>query len=125
MTRPPLALICDDEPQLRELMRVALGGRYATVEAEDAEEALEMARRERPTVILIDLMLPGRSGIDLLQDLRGEEGLGDVPIVVVSAWADDERRREAEEAGADAFVSKPFDPDELARIVSQLVEDGR
>lgn len=125
MTRPPLALICDDEPQLRELMRVALGGRYATVEAEDAEEALEVARRERPTVILIDLMLPGRSGIDLLQDLRGEEGLGDVPIVVVSAWADDERRREAEEAGADAFVSKPFDPDELARIVSQLVEDGR
>ncbi len=121
----PVALICDDEPQLRELMRVALGEGYSTVEAEDAHGALEAARREPPAVILIDLMLPGRSGIELLQDLRREHALATVPVVVVSAWADDDRRREAEDAGATAFVPKPFDPDELARLVASLVRDGR
>jgi len=115
-------LICDDEPLLRELMRVALVGEYAIEEAGTVAEAIEVARGFRPDVALVDVMMPGGSGLDVIRHLNDDPDLRHVRCVVVSAFAGEADRQEATEAGADAFVSKPFDPDELSATVASLLE---
>jgi DNA-binding response OmpR family regulator len=117
----PRILICDDEASLRELMRVSLDGNYVFDEAADAAEAIEVAERVRPDLVLLDVMMPGGSGLSVLERLRSDPGSSDVPVVVVSAFATEEDRLAAEEAGADDFLKKPFDPDELAALVERLL----
>ena len=68
-------LVCDDDPSLRELVRAVLGPRYRFVEAADGTEALGLAREERPDLIVLDVMLPGLSGIEVLEELRTDDGL--------------------------------------------------
>ena len=115
-------LICDDEPLLRELMRVALVGEYAIEEAGTVSEAIEVATGFRPDVALVDVMMPGGSGLDVIRHLNHDPELRHARCVVVSAFAGEADRQEATEAGADAFVSKPFDPDELSATVAALLE---
>lgn len=118
-------LICDDEPLLRELMRVALVGDYEIAEAGTVDEALEAVRAFRPDVALIDVMMPGGSGLEIVRELAHNPALRHARSVVVSAFAGDSDRREAQEAGADAFVAKPFDPDELSALVAGLLGGAR
>src|SRR5215471_20930369 len=82
-------LICDDEPNLRELMRISLetGPRYRFVEAGDGAEAIELIESARPDLLLLDVMMPGISGIAVLEHLRAHPELSDTPVVVVSAFA--------------------------------------
>ena len=117
-------LICDDEPLLRELMRVALLGDYSFEEAGTVEEAIERAASFRPDVALIDVMMPGGSGLEIIRHLKREPELRPVRCVVVSAFSDEADRREATDAGAEAFVPKPFDPDELSATVASLLADA-
>ncbi len=120
MTPSRTILICEDEPALRELIRVSLGGGFGFLEADDGMAALELARAHHPDVVVLDLMLPGLSGLDVLAELRAEEDGGATPVVVISAWGD--ARDQAFAAGADRFVLKPFDPDDLRALVQELVE---
>ena len=112
-------LVCDDDPSLRELVRAVLGPRYRFVEAADGAEALSLAREDRPDLIVLDVMLPGRSGIEVLEELRTDVDLTMIPVVVITAWSHAEL--DAQVAGADRFVSKPFDPDELSSAVEELL----
>jgi DNA-binding response OmpR family regulator len=116
----PVILVCDDELPLRELIKAALGERFDCVEAEDAVQAEEVLAATPVAAVVLDVMLPGKSGLELLADLRGRPESADTPVVVVSAWQSDADRRAAEAAGADAFVGKPFDPDELVRVVASV-----
>jgi DNA-binding response OmpR family regulator len=118
-TLRPLILICDDELPLRELIKAALGDRYRYVEASDAREA-EAAMDQNPEAIVLDVMLPGKSGIDFLSELRSGDG-DTPPVVVVSAWQSPADERAALGAGADAFMGKPFDPEDLAAVVEGLI----
>ena len=115
----PLILVCDDEPTLRELVRAVLGPGYRFVEAADGREALAVANDVEPDLIVLDVMLPGLSGIEVLDALRGDERLGSTPVIVITAWSHTET--EVITAGADAFVSKPFDPDVLSQTVEELL----
>jgi two-component system chemotaxis response regulator CheY len=115
-------LICDDEPLLRELMRAALVGDYAIEEAGSVGEAIEVARGFRPDVALIDVMMPGGSGLDIIKHLHAEPTLRHVRCLVISAFASETDREEARKAGADGFIAKPFDPDELSSTVAALAE---
>jgi CheY-like chemotaxis protein len=117
---PPTILICEDEDPLRELVRAALGDAYAYAEAVDGHEALELARTLGPDLIVLDVMLPGTSGLDVLATLREDTVTGRIPVVVITAWT--HAQQEVLDAGAERFVSKPFDPDELKRIVDELLE---
>ncbi|HEY3181404.1 MAG TPA: response regulator [Gaiellaceae bacterium] len=117
-------LVVDDEPPLRELIRVSLGDRFAFAEAGDADEAWAEAKLRRPDLVVLDIMLPGRSGLELLRQLKSDTELAHVPVVVLSAWQTDQDARDALDAGADAFFPKPFAPDELARVVDVLLEDA-
>jgi CheY-like chemotaxis protein len=117
----PTILVCDDDDGLRELMKVALGPGYRYVEAVDGEGALEALTLERPDLVLLDVMLPGYSGLEVLAAIRSDETLRDLPVVVVSAWQTPEDRAAAAEAGANAFLGKPFELDELSLAVERLV----
>jgi serine/threonine-protein kinase PpkA len=114
-------LICEDDTNLRTLVRLALGDGYRYYEAPDGPSGLELARRIHPDVIVLDLMLPGRSGLDVLATLRADDELAKTPVIVMSAWS--HSNEAAVQAGADRFVPKPFDPDELRDAVLALLED--
>jgi len=115
-------LICDDEPLLRELMRAALVGDYEFEEAGTVDEAIEVVRTFRPDVALVDVMMPGGSGLEIIRHLRHDPAVQGARSVVISAFAGEDDRREAQDAGADAFIAKPFDPDELSAVVAGLLE---
>ena len=112
-------LVGDDDPSLRELIRAVLGPAYRFVEAADGREVLAVAREERPDLIVLDVMLPGLSGIEVLDVLRADAELKETPVVVITAWSHTEV--DVWEAGADRFVSKPFDPDELSQAFEELL----
>jgi CheY-like chemotaxis protein len=119
MVPPPTILICEDEEPLRELMRAALGDAYRYAEATDGRSSLDLARELRPDLIVLDVMMPGTSGLDVLAALRSDPVTGNTPVVVITAWT--HAQQEALAAGAQRFVSKPFDPDELKAIVDELL----
>ena len=114
-------LICDDEPALRELMRVGLIGNYVFEEAGTVGEAIAIADRFQPDVALVDLMMPVGSGLDIISHIHREPNLRHARTVVVSAFFDESDVRMAERVGADAYVPKPFDPDELSETVRTLL----
>lgn len=115
-------MICDDEPPLRELMKVTLGPAYATVEAADVDTARAVVFEARPDLVLLDVMMPGGSGLDVLREIRADPELVSTPVVVVSAWTDPAESDAALAAGADAFLSKPFLVDELVAVVELLLD---
>ena len=120
-TLRPLILICDDELPLRELIKAVLGDGYRYIEAEDAQQAEAALAAQTPEAIVLDVMLPGKSGIEFLSELRSQPADESIPVVVVSAWQSAEDERAALGAGADAFIGKPFDPKDLATVVEALI----
>jgi two-component system sensor histidine kinase ChiS len=113
-------LICEDDPSLRELMRLALGD-YAFAEAADVGETIELVQQFRPDLLLLDVMMPGGSGLDVLAKLRLDQELAETPVLIVSAFTSDADQRAAHDAGANQFLAKPFDPDQLAATVRDLL----
>jgi DNA-binding response OmpR family regulator len=120
-TAAKTVLICEDDTNLRTLVRLALGDEYSFFEAPDGPGGLELARRIHPDLIVLDLMLPGRSGLEVLAELRADAVLAETPVIVISAWSHSDDAAVA--AGADRFVPKPFDPDELRDAALALLED--
>lgn len=119
--RLPLVLICDDEPVLRELIRVSLGPGYRFREAGSVTDAIAAYFDDSPDVVVLDLMLVGGSGLDVLREIRRDHAGGRTPVLVVSAWSDDANRTAVEQEGADLFLPKPFVPDQLAVRVGELL----
>ena len=117
----PFALVVEDEPPLRELITVTLGTTFDCHEAVDAESALVMLRETVPDLVLVDVMLPGKSGLDVLAEMREDPVLKNVPVIVLSAWQAPEDIERAIAAGADRFLAKPFRVDELAATAQELV----
>ena len=117
---PPVTiLVCDDELPLRELVKAILGAEYRFVEAADGESAVAVARDARPDLLILDVMLPRLTGLEVLAELRSDPELARTPVIVVTAWSHSERA--AVEAGASRFLEKPFDPDELRGLVEELL----
>jgi len=117
-------LICDDEPSLRELMRVSLGDGYSYAEAADVAEAIELVDSLRPDLVLLDVMMPGGSGLTVLEHVRSQPALEQTPVVVISAFTADRDHLAAYDAGASGFLKKPFEPDELESLVHDLLAAG-
>jgi DNA-binding response OmpR family regulator len=114
-------LICDDEPSLRELIRISLDGPYRFVEAYDGESSLEIARSERPDVVILDMMMPRRSGLEVLRELRQEEEFANTPVIVLTAQP--ATREQAERAGADVVMVKPFEPEAIVAAVEEVLAE--
>jgi CheY-like chemotaxis protein len=114
-------LICDDEPALRELIRISLAGQYSFAEADDGEQSLEIARRLRPDVVILDMMMPRLSGLEVLTELRSDEALSDVRVIVLTAQPGS--RDDALREGADLVMVKPFEPDQISAAVEEVLAD--
>jgi signal transduction histidine kinase/class 3 adenylate cyclase len=117
----PLVLVVDDNPDMRSYVERILRKRYRIVLAKDGAEAFEQAQRLRPELILTDVMMPKMSGHDLLQAVRQDKGLRSVPVIFLTARAGTEARIESLHAGADDYLSKPFDEHELLARVDNLI----
>lgn len=119
MTEAARVLVADDEPQIRRFLRLGLeGDGYEVLEAADAREAMRVAVARRPELLILDLGLPDRDGLDLLADLRG---WSTVPVLVLSARGREQEKVRAFDLGADDYVVKPFGMAELlARVKAAL-----
>ena len=116
-------LICDDEPSLRELIRIRLDGPYRFVEADDGEASLEIARRERPDVVILDMMMPRMSGLEVLSALRQDDTLSGTAVIVLTAQPG--TREEALREGADIVMVKPFEPEQITAAVEEVLAERR
>jgi CheY-like chemotaxis protein len=115
----PTVLICDDEPSLRELIRISLGPGYEFVEADDGIRCLDVAGRVRPDVVVLDVMMPLRGGLEVLAEIRSNESLAQTKVIVLTAQP--AARDDALRAGADMVIEKPFTPDDITTAVEEVL----
>jgi DNA-binding response OmpR family regulator len=105
------------------LVRAALEPHgYDITEARSGEESIDLARLELPDLIVLDMMMPGRSGLDVLVELRADPDLAVTPVLMLSARTQSGDIEAAARAGADRFLAKPFSPRELVSIVGEMLE---
>ncbi len=117
-------LIAEDEPSILESLDFILRRAGWSVESvTDGEAVLERVRRELPRILVLDIMLPKRSGFDVLKQLRSEEPTKILPVLILTAKGQQQDRRIAEELGADGFVTKPYSNAEVVGAVRQLLGD--
>jgi CheY-like chemotaxis protein len=115
-------LVVDDEPDVLLLCRLNLQQRgHELLEAADGSTALEIARDRHPDVIVLDLMLPGISGYDVLEALQRDAETTNIPVLVLTAKSLRADRERSHGLGASAFLTKPFLPNELCEMVDSLV----
>lgn len=106
-------LVIDDDPSVREFVCQILSENYRVDLAPSGEVGLELAGQVQPSLILLDIVMPGLSGVETLRRLRSNEKTSDVPVIMLTALNDADQRVEAFSAGADDYISKPFRADEL------------
>ncbi len=119
-------LVVDDDREIVRLVRAYLEqDGYQVLTAYDGETALHILRRERPDLVVLDLMLPDRDGWDVTRIVRGDEGLAATPIIMLTARVEDHDKIVGLELGADDYVTKPFNPREVvARVRAVLRRAG-
>ena len=115
-------LVIEDERDIRALVRVSLEGEgFSALEAGDGDLGLALARRERPAAVILDLMLPGISGLEVCRRLRADESTASVPVLMLTARSGEADKVVGLEIGADDYVTKPFSPRELAARVKAVL----
>ncbi|MEP6989727.1 MAG: response regulator transcription factor [bacterium] len=115
-------LVVDDEVDIVALVAYHLAkSGYQVSTASSGTEALEAARRDRPALIVLDLMLPGMSGYDVLKELRGSEATRDVAVLMLTARREEQDRIQGLVLGADDYLTKPFSPQELVLRVAAIL----
>ena len=120
-----LILIIEDDPNSRKLVRDVLQVKgYQTIESETAEEGLRLAKEQRPALILMDIQLPGISGIEALQRLRADPDTAAIPVIAVTASVMTAQQQNVLEAGFDGFEGKPISVVALLKTIQDLVERG-
>jgi CheY-like chemotaxis protein len=113
-------LIVDDEDNIRRLLAATLtGGDYDVIQARDGTQALELTRRERPDFVVLDVSMPGVDGIEVCRQIKADSALRHTTVVMLTAQSQAETRRRATQAGADAFLTKPFSPLQLLEVVER------
>lgn len=116
-------LVVDDFDDTRLLLRTWLRRKgFRVVEAENGREAVETAKQQSPDFIIMDIEMPELDGLAATRQLRAMNEFASVPIVAVSAYGADQYRAQALEAGCNEYVSTPFDPDELEKLIRTLIK---
>jgi two-component system, OmpR family, alkaline phosphatase synthesis response regulator PhoP len=115
-------LVVEDEPDIRKLINYNLAQeRFKVLEAEDGEQALKLLQREKPNLVILDLMLPGLSGLELCKILRDRTGTTHLPILMLTAKAGEADKVVGLEMGADDYLAKPFSPREMVARVRAIL----
>ncbi|MCA9959640.1 MAG: response regulator [Chloroflexota bacterium] len=120
---PQSVLVVDDEPMARTLLRLMLvRAGFNVVEAEDGFDALAKVKKNRPDIILLDVMMPGIDGFAVCESLRNEADTASLPIIMLSAKTDLSSISKGLRVGATKYLTKPISPDELTRHVQEALE---
>jgi DNA-binding response OmpR family regulator len=115
-------LLADDDPNLRVLVSATLeGSEYEIVEALDGPEALHLTRKLNPQLVVLDWMMPGMTGVEVASALRADPRVPRMPIILLTAKTQTTDRAAGLEAGANAYLTKPFSPLELLDTVEDLL----
>jgi CheY-like chemotaxis protein len=120
---PQRVLVVDDDPHVLKLLRVNLELEgYDVVAASSGEEALKLVASKNPDAMVCDVMMPGMTGLEVVRHIRADKKHSKLPIVIVSAKALQGDLSAGDDAGADAYVTKPFDPQDLLDAVGRLLK---
>lgn len=117
----PLLMIVEDNPAVAEYISLILQTHYRVIKACDGFDAINKASKSLPDIIVTDLMMPGMDGYQLCHSIRQSQVMSDVPIIIVSARSEDNDRVRGYEDGADGYLLKPFNPNELIALLSRLL----
>jgi CheY-like chemotaxis protein len=121
MSKPKI-LIADDEPALRFLVHETLDSeKIEIIEAADGLEALEIVRRENPRLVLLDVAMPGMSGNEVCREIKADPATRAIMVVMLTAHSQTRDRELALASGADHFMTKPFSPVQLLKLVNQVL----
>lgn len=121
---PKKILIVEDEADVRNAVAYRLkAAGYEVVTANDGEEGLEKARGESPDLIVLDLMLPKMNGYQVCMAIKFDEKYKNIPVIIFTAWSKEDNRILSEDVRADAFVSKPFEPQEFMSKIRELLKE--
>ena len=122
MTQTPTILVADDEEDLRELVsyRLSRSG-YEVVEAVDGQEAFELATERTPDLMVLDVMMPRLDGYELTRRVREQDSLRSVPVILLTARSQETDVSRGFDVGADDYLKKPFNPDELVARVRAVL----
>ena len=116
-------LIADDEPSMRLLVHATIeSDDYAVVEAADGAEAWTMVQKHRPSLVLLDVQMPQRSGIDVLRSIKADPGLKDTKVILLTSKAQESDVEAGLIAGADFYLTKPFSPLDLLTRVEEALQ---
>lgn len=117
-----LIMVVDDEEPVRRLLRDTLElDAYEVVEAPDGPTALDAFDSAHPDGVILDIMMPGMSGIDVLREIRNRPDGADLPVILLTAAGDDKTTWDGWSAGASCYLTKPFDPDNLLSWVERML----
>lgn len=116
-------LIADDELRLRKVVSLHLKkSGIEVVEAGNGKVAVEMAEEHTPDVIVLDVMMPEKTGLEACAELKKNDRFKGTPVILLTAMAESEDLKKGEEVGADAYLTKPFSPKELIDVIKSKVE---
>lgn len=120
---PKKILIVDDEAPVRALVTATIKdeSRYLLLEARDGREALEIARRERPELVFLDILMPGIDGFEVCRQLKADPQTRGLTVIMLTALVQDADQQRAQEVGADGYFTKPFSPTTLLRKVEEVL----
>jgi len=119
-------LVADDEPTIRALVNAILDGSdVRTLEAADGPEALDMAQRYQPDLVLLDVVMPRMDGFAVCQKIKAESSMARTPVLLLTALAQESDHQRARHAGADGIVQKPFSPAVLRATVENILNGGK
>lgn len=122
---PLKVLVCDDERHIVRLIQVNLERQgYTVVTAFDGKEGLEKIRAEKPDLVVLDVMMPYMDGFEVLKNLRKEPETESIPVIMLTAKAQDKDVFEGYHYGADMYLTKPFNPMELVTFVKRIAQGG-
>ena len=121
----PKILIVDDEPHIRLLLEQTLEELeekgVTLLLADNGESAVEIIRKERPSLVLLDIMMPKLNGFDVCNTVKNELNMKDVYIIMLTAKGQEFDKKRGEQAGADVYMTKPFNPDAIVEMVSNVL----
>lgn len=118
-------LIADDEQSVRSLVRRLLGDKYIVLEAADGKEAVDMARQYKPSLILMDILMPKTSGYAALGTIKMDPVTRRIPVVMLTGLGDALDKGLAKQLGADGYITKPFNLQDLKKTIDKLIKSSR
>jgi DNA-binding response OmpR family regulator len=123
-SRKPTILIADDDPQILTMLGIRLAKKgYNILEASDGLQTLKQAREHHPDLVLLDVMMPGKNGWEVAKEIRSDDDLKNIGIVMLTAIGEKVNELTSPLYGADAYVDKPFDFNDLEKKIKAILEE--